>query len=119
MVLGDSLAHDTSCPGVGNWPMSSPTSAMMTWAAWRPIPATSSKRSTTGRAAARTSPVWGSTRSAGARHRPGRPDAIVDGCAWVAARAEGWWRGGRDGRDRLFDPAGELVDLAAEGVDLV
>src|SRR5215207_4383542 len=52
-------------PGVGNWPMSSPTSAMMTWAAWRPIPATSSKRSTTGRAAARTSPVWGSTRSAG------------------------------------------------------
>src|SRR5215218_6253867 len=54
-----------------------------------------------------------------ARHRPGRPDAIVDGCAWVAARAEGWWRGGRDGRDRLFDPAGELVDLAAEGVDLV
>jgi hypothetical protein len=43
----------------------------------------------------------------------------VDGCAWVAARAEGWWRGGRDGRDRLFDPAGELVDLAAEGVDLV
>jgi hypothetical protein len=49
MVLGDRLAHDTSCPGVGNWAMSSPTSAMMTWAAWRPMPATSSRRSTTGR----------------------------------------------------------------------
>src|SRR5512132_1146711 len=63
MVLGDSLAHDTSCPGVGNWAMSSPTSAMMAWAARRPIPATSSRRSTTGSAAARISPVWGSTRS--------------------------------------------------------
>ena len=43
--------------------MSSPTSAMMTWAAWRPIPATSSRRSTTGRGAASSSPVWGSTLS--------------------------------------------------------
>src|SRR6266550_5014850 len=31
----------------------------------------------------------------------------------------GWWPGGGDGRDRLVDLAGELVDLGAQGVVLV
>jgi hypothetical protein len=43
----------------------------------------------------------------------------VDGCAWAAVGAAGWWRGGGDRRDRLLDAGGELVDLAAKGVDLV
>src|SRR5215218_8515542 len=38
MVLGNSMAHDTSCPGVGNWAMSSPSSVMMTFAVRRLIP---------------------------------------------------------------------------------
>jgi hypothetical protein len=54
-----------------------------------------------------------------AGHRPGRPDAIVDGCRSAAARAGGWWRGGRDRRNRLLDQHGKLLDLAAQGVDLV
>jgi hypothetical protein len=50
---------------------------------------------------------------------PGRLDAGGDGCAWAAARGGDGWRGGRDRRDRLVDPGGELVDLAAQRVDLV
>jgi hypothetical protein len=45
----------------------------------------------------------------------------VEGCCGVAARA-GCWRwglGGGDRGDRLLDQRGELVDLAAEGVELV
>jgi hypothetical protein len=34
-------------PAVGNWVMSSPTSAMMTWAARTPMPVISSSRATT------------------------------------------------------------------------
>src|SRR5215212_7621833 len=124
MVLGDSLAHDTRCPGVGNWPMSSPTSAMMTWAAWRPMPATSSRRSTTGRGAASSSPVWGSTRSLSGWPGTDPASAIP---AWTVAAVPppgpgaGCWLGGTDRSDCLLDPHGELVisNLAAEGVDLV
>jgi hypothetical protein len=45
----------------------------------------------------------------------------VEGCCGIAARAGCWCWGlrGRDCGDRLLDPGGELVDLAAEGVDLV
>src|SRR5512132_3469618 len=119
MVLGDSLAHDTSCPGVGNWAMSSPTSAMMTWAARRPIPATSSRRSTTASAAARISPVWGSTRSMWPGTDRAGPDGVAGGCAVATARVGGWWAGGGNRRDRLLDPGGEPLDLAVQGVDLV
>jgi hypothetical protein len=55
----------------------------------------------------------------GARHRPGRLAGCLDRCAWAAARAGGWWLRGRDRRDRLVDPGGELVDLAAQRIDLV
>jgi hypothetical protein len=37
----------------------------------------------------------------------------------VCVQVGGWWTRGGNRRDRLLDPGGELVDLAAEGVDLV
>src|ERR1039457_5484887 len=43
MVRGDSFARDTRCPGVGKTLISSPISARMAWAAWRPMPGTSSR----------------------------------------------------------------------------
>ena len=45
IVRGASFAQDTRWAGVGNWAMSSPISAMMTWAARDPMPGTSSRRS--------------------------------------------------------------------------
>src|SRR5215213_4701338 len=122
MVLGDSLAHDTMCAGVGNWPMSSPTSAMMTWAAWWPIPATSSKRSTTGRRGQQLAGFGVDAVAVGVtRHGLRRLNPSVEGCCGIAAGAGCWCWGlrGRDCGDRLLDPGGELVDLAAQGVDLV
>ena len=52
MVRGDSLAHDTRCPAVGNRVMSRPISARMAWAlAWE-MPGMSSRRMAAGRTAA-------------------------------------------------------------------
>jgi hypothetical protein len=90
--------------------MSSPSSAMMSWAVWRPIPATSSKRSTAGRDAARTSPVWG---------RPVRRGRAPARAARWRRLAASWWVGGGALGDRLLELGGELLDLLVEGVDLV
>ena len=50
MVRGDSRAQDTRCPAVGKRLMSSPISAMMTWALRRPTPVISSRRCNAGTA---------------------------------------------------------------------
>ena len=47
-VCGLSLAQDTRWPGVGKALMCRPISAMIAWAASRPMPVTSSRRSTAG-----------------------------------------------------------------------
>jgi hypothetical protein len=53
------------------------------------------------------------------RCRPRRLDPRVGGCCGAAARAGCWGLRGGDRGDRLLDQRGELIDLAAQRVDLV
>jgi hypothetical protein len=50
----------------------------------------------------------------GAGRRPGRLAGCLDRRGGAATRVGGWGLRGGDRGDRLLDPAGELVDLAAE-----
>src|SRR6266705_116475 len=84
-VRGARRAHDTRCAAVGNWPMSSPSSAMMTWAALLPMPGTSSRRASAD-SGIRAEGWWVSLPAAAPSPPPPVGSAPLPG-AWAAGMA--------------------------------
>ena len=95
IVRGESFAQETRWPGVGNWAMSRPSSAMSTWAVRMPMPGDL------------VEPLDGWQR--GVSGSPGgQPGSVADGRL-----------GGGDLRDQLVDAERERVDVRGQAVDLV
>src|SRR5664280_128017 len=81
-MVGENLAQDARCAAVGNRVMSSPTSAMITWAAVMPTPGIVSRRATAAAKGAISSSIRVSTSVMSAAPASIRASILVSRNAW-------------------------------------